>query len=160
MLSGAESSRDITPAAARAALEDARRARSSFAGDLVLPRGYSLLTGAGNAALVGGVAAGNSDWSFGSAAFVLGLLAQLAATAEARRRFKQRNGAWIDGLGGRRASVMVAALFVALILVLCVAAAWLTVGDRPVLAALVALAAVPSTALVDRWWMARHRAGA
>lgn len=133
-------------------------ARDSFAQRLTLPPEYSLITGIGNAALVYGVAVGNSTWRFASVAFVVGLIIAVTAMAIAMRRFRARNGAWVGGLSGPRSTRVVAAWFLGFLLACIVGATWLMVAGHPILSALVALSVVPGTAVGDRWWMARYRA--
>ena len=96
---------DVTGSDARLALEQAATARAGFAGDLTLPAGYSLLTGTGNAVFTYGIALGNSEWRFGSLAFVLGITLQAVVTAVAMRRFRDHNGAWVSGIRSSSRSV-------------------------------------------------------
>lgn len=150
---------NYSKADARAALDDAASARTGFAHDLRLPPGYSLLTGTGNAAFTFGVALGNSEWRFATVAFVLGLACQLTAAAIAVRLFQRVNGAWVNGLGGPRATWPMIAPFLAVLIPCIVVSTWLMVEGHGVVSLLVALTLVPLTAIADRWWMARFRAG-
>jgi hypothetical protein len=143
---------------AREAFHEAAEAKRQFARELRLPRGYSVIAGAGNAVFIFAVALGNSEWRFASLAFVTGLVVQVFATGIASRRFKRLNGAWVSGFGGPRATWSVIGLFAASLIALIVASTWLMVDSQGVLSALVALCALPLTTLGDRWWMARYRA--
>lgn len=157
MLSDMESE-SVTHDEARRALDQATADRTAFGRSLVLPRAYSLLTGTGNALFVYGIALGNSDWSFGALAFVLGLAAQASLALVAIRAFRERNGAWVSGMAGPRSTKGVIAAFVTVLLPCIVASTWLMVADHPVWSAVVAACALPLTAVADRWWMARYRA--
>jgi hypothetical protein len=117
-----------------------------------------VITGAGNAVFVFGIAVGNSEWRFASLAFVMGMLVQVAAVGTAIGRFKRLNGAWISGFSGPRSTWPVAAMFLAILILLIVVSTWLMVERNGVASALVALCALPLTALGNRWWMARYRA--
>lgn len=87
-----------------------------------------------NAALIAGVAIGNSEWRFASVAFILGLLVQIVA-----------------------ATGIVLGVFVVCLLALILVSTWLMVEGHPVISVLVALCAFPLTAASDRWSMARAR---
>ncbi|HVL05895.1 MAG TPA: hypothetical protein VM388_07895 [Acidimicrobiales bacterium] len=133
--------------------------RDAFVARLAMPRGYSLVTGSGNAALAYGIALGNSTWRFGTVAFVLALAVQVAALASATRMFRARNGAsvtGVSGFGGPRSTRVVVGLFIVVLVPCIVGATWSMVAGFPVLSALVALCALPATAVADRWWMARY----
>ncbi len=145
---------------ARSDLAESAASRDAFVGDLTLPPGYSLITGFGNAALAYGVALGNSTWRFGSVAFIVGLAIEVSALAFATSRFRARNGAelrGVNGFRGPRSTRLVVALFLAILIPCIIGATWLMVAEHPVLSALVALCAVPATAVADRWWLARYR---
>lgn len=165
MLSNMESSPQVPPAGrpspeeAAAALRDARDASRSMAG-LELPREYSLLTGSANAVFAYGVAVGNSDWRFGQVAFIASLMVLIGAGLVAKERFRRRNGAWVNGFGGPRATWRPVAAFVVVLVVCIVGATALMVAGHPVWSAVVALLALPLTAVSDRWWMAAYRRGA
>lgn len=164
MLSNMESSSEVppvppTPEEATAALRDARDASRSMAG-LELPAEYSLLTGSANALFAYGVAVGNSDWRFGQLAFVASLMVLIGVGLVAKERFKRRNGAWVNGLGGPRSTWRPVAAFVVVLVVCIVGATALMVAGHPVWSALVALVALPLTAVSDRWWMAAYRRAA
>lgn len=164
MLSNMESSSHVpppgrpTPEEAASALRDAAHAAHATRTGLVLPRGYSLMTGAANAVFAYGIAAGNSDWRFGQVAFVASLLLMIAVGLAAKERFRRCNGAWVSGFGGPRATWRAVGAFVVVLVVCIVGATALMVAGHPVWSALVALAALPLTAVADRWWMAAYRA--
>lgn len=143
---------------AAAALRQAHDARRSTMTGLTLPRGYSLMTGSANAVFAYGVAAGTSDWRLGPVVFTLSLLVTITVGLLAKRRFRRHNGAWVDGFGGPRATWRPVAAFVVVLVLCIVGATALMVAGHPVWAALVALTAVPLTAVADRWWMAAYRA--
>jgi hypothetical protein len=145
---------------AQEALRGAAAARDQLARDLRLPRGYHLITGAGNAALVFGVAVGNSEWRFGSLFFVTALTVAVAALGAAHGCFKRLNGAWISGFGGTRSTWPITAIVVAILIALIVVSTWLMIDGHGVASALVAVLALPLTAVGNRWWMARYRAAA
>lgn len=151
-------SNGITHDEALDARRDAAAARARLRRDLTLPPTYSLLTGTGNALFVFGIALGNSDWSFGSLAFVLGLVCQAGLALLAIRSFRERNGAWVSGFAGPRSTKVALAAFVVVLLPCIVASTWLMIADHPVWSAVVAACVLPLTAVADRWWMARFRA--
>ena len=145
------------PDEARTALAAVERAARGAAVQVELPASYSLLTGTGNAVFVYGIAVGNSDWRFGSAAFVVSLAAFALLAVLARGRFRERNGVWINGLRGPGGALLVVAGFLA-IFVPCIAGSTvLMIVGHPVWSAVVALAALPLTALADRAWLAAFR---
>ena len=147
-----------SPDEAAAALRAAGSASRATMTGLVLPRGYSLLTGSANAVFAYGVAVGNSDWRLGQVAFIASLLLLIAVGLVAKERFRRRNGAWVNGFGGPRATWRPIAAFVVVLIVCIVGATALMVAGHPVLSAAVALVALPLTAVADRWWMAAYRA--
>lgn len=149
---------DVSGEHARQALAQAAADRAGFARTLTLPPGYSLLTGTGNAVFVFGIALGNSDWRFGSLAFVVGLAVQATAAALAMRRFREHNGAWVSGISGTRPTHLVILAFLATLVPCIVVSTWLMVRHHGVASALVAGCALPLTAAADRWWMARYHA--
>lgn len=162
MFSDMESSEALphaTVSEARQALDVLAADNAAFREGLQLPRHYSLLTGTGNAVFVYGIALGNSSWRFGVVAFVVGLAAQLGAASIAIRAFRRRNGAWISGFAGPRATKSVVLAFLIALAPCIIGAAWLAIDDRLLLSALVSACALPATAIADRWWMARYRAG-
>ena len=164
ILSNMESSENGPPAApptadeAAAALREAESASRSTVTGLVLPRGYSLMTGSANAVFAYGVAVSNGDWRFGQVAFVASLLLMVGVGLVAKERFRRRNGAWVNGFGGPRATWRPIAAFLVVLVVCIVGATALMVAGHPVLSAVVALVALPLTAVADRWWMAAYRA--
>jgi membrane protein implicated in regulation of membrane protease activity len=149
-----------TPTSAAADISAAHEARASFAAEMALPAGYSLVTGLGYAALAFGVALGNSEWRFGSLAFVVSLLATAAASAIGVRMFKARNGAALrgpGGLDGPRSTWPVLAAFLVGYVACIVGATWLMVAGYPALSALLALSLVPAAHVADRRWLDRYR---
>lgn len=164
LLSNMESSEQIPPAApptpdeAAAALREAQRASRSTMTGLVLPKGDSLMRGSANAVYASGVAVAVSDWRFGRYAFFASLLVVLCVAFLSKRRFRRRNGAWVHGFNGPRATWRPVAAFVVVLVVSIVGATALMVTGHPVLSAAVAGLALPLTVVTDRWWMAAYRA--
>lgn len=166
MLSDMESSKQVpsagppSPEEAAAALREAETASRATMTGLVLPGGYSLITGSANAVAAYGVAVSNTGWRFSHLALAASLAVLAAAALVAKRRFQRRNGAWVNGFGGPRATWRAIAAFIVVFAGCVVGATALMVGGHPVWAALVALLALPLTAVADRWWMAAYRAAA